>query len=274
MKKLFDQNNPIIMFLARLVDAVVLHFLWLLCCIPVVTIGPATVALYYVLMKAVRNEGTRYYRMYFTAFKENFKKALPLGLVFLLVAGLLVGAGFLYRGLSEATGSGFLYIMIYVSAALVLVWLLVFEYAFPLMARFENTVFKTITNAFFLMVGNFLWTLVMAAVFVAWYALIFLLFRFFFPLIILGYGFVALINSYILNRVFKPYVDKYMEEEEEKKRAAEEELKKRGLMTTVELEAKAERDEAIQKAGIWPPVGMAVLPEQKDTEAAETKTEE
>ena len=259
MKKLFDQDNPIIAFLARLVDATVLHFLWLLCCIPVVTIGPATVALYYVLMKAIRNEGTRYYRMFFTAFKENFKKALPLGLVFLVVAGLLVGAGFLYKGLFEAIGAGFLQIMIYVSGAFILVWLLVFEYAFPMLARFENTVFKTITNAF---------------VFVAWYALIIFLFRIFFPLIILGYGFVALVNSYILNRVFKPYVDKYMEEEEEKKKQAEEELRKRGFMTTVELEAKAERDEAIQKAGIWPPVGMAVLPEQKDTEAAETKTKE
>ena len=273
-KKLFDQDNPIIAFLARLVDAVVLHFIWLLCCIPVVTIGPATVALYYVLMKAVRNEGSRYYRMYFTAFKENFRKGMFLGLVFLAGAGLLVGAGFLYKSLYEYTGANFLYIMTYISAALVLVWLLVFQYAFPMLARFDNTVRKTVTNSFFLMVGNFGWTFVMAAVFAGFYALVIMLFQIFFPLIILGYGLIALINSYILNRIFKPYVDKYLEEEEEKKKQAEEELHRRGLMTTVELEAKAEHDEQVVKAGIWPPVGESVQLGAPAGDAAGTENKE
>ena len=257
MKKLLDPDNPVIAFLARLADAVVLHFLWLVSCIPVVTIGPATVALYYVLLKAVRNEGTRYYRMFFRAFRENFRKGMFLGLVFLVVAGLLVGAAFLYKGLFEAYGAGFLHVMVFVTAALLIVWLLIFEYAFAMLARFDNTVPKTIRNAFFLMVGNLGWTLVMAAAFVLFYVLIFYLFMYAFPLIILGYGLIALINSYILNRVFQPYVDQYQKEEEERKKKTEEELKKRGLMTTVELEAKAERDEEIQRAGIWPPVGMS-----------------
>lgn len=262
MKKLFDLDNPIIAFLARLVDAAVLHFIWLVCCIPVVTIGPATVALYYVMMKMVRNEGTRYYRMFFQAFKDNFKKGLIMGLVFLIVAGLLVGAGFMYKGLYEALEIGFMRVMMYVCAAIILVWIMVFEYAFPLIARFEITVREAIAKAFFLMVGHFGWTFVMTAVLVVFYAGIIFLFQFLFPLIILGYGLIALINSYILNRVFKPYVEKAEEEEEERKRQAEEELRARGLMTTIELEAKAERDEEIQRAGIWPPVGMVDLPEQ------------
>ena len=269
MKKLFDLDNPIIAFLARLVDATVLHFIWLVCCIPVVTIGPATVALYYVMMKMIRNEGTRYYRMFFQAFKDNFKKGLIAGLIFLVVAGLLCLAGFMYKGLYEALGIGFMHIMMYVSAALILVWIMVFEFVFPLLARFEITVREALAKAFLLMVGHFGWTFVMTAVLVAFYAGIIFLFRFLFPLIILGYGLIALINSYILNRVFKPYVERAEEEEEERKRKAEEELHARGLMTTVELEAKAERDEAIQKAGIWPPVGMADLsdhPVQGDTE--------
>ena len=255
MKKLFDPDNPIIAFLAKLVDAVVLHVFWLICCLPVVTIGPATVALYYVLLKDVRSEGSRYYRMYFRAFRENFRKGMLLGLLFLVVKALLVGVVFLYRALYQAYGMQICHVLMYVSAALILIWLLIFEYAFAMMARFENTVLKTVRNAFFLMVGNLGRTLLMAVIFVAFYALIFYLFSYIFPLIILGYGLIALINSYILNRVFQPYVDQSLAEAEERKKKTEEELKKRGLMTTVELEAKAERDEKIQQAGIWPPVG-------------------
>ena len=262
MKKLFDQDNPVIAFLARLVDATVLHFIWLVFGIPVVTIGPATVALYYVMMKMVRNEGTRYYRMFFQAFKDNFKKGLLSGLVFLVVAGLLVGAVFLYKGLYETLGAGFLLIMMYVCAAVILVWIMVFEYVFPILARFNVTVREAIAKAFFLMIGHFGWTFVMTALLAAFYAGIIFLFEFLFPLIILGYGLIALINSYILNRVFKPYVERAEEEEEERKRQAEEELRARGLMTTVELEAKAERDEQIQRAGIWPPVGMVEFTDQ------------
>lgn len=257
MKKLFDPDNPIIAFLARLADAVVLHFLWLVSCIPVVTIGPATVALYYVLLKAIRNEGTRYYRMFFRAFRDNFKKGMILGLVFLLGAGLLTGALFLYQSLYETYQMEVCHVMMFVSAAFILIWLMIFTYAFPMLARFDNTVAKTVRNAFFLMVGNIWRTLFMGLVFVIFYLSIFYLFHYLFPLIILGYGLIALINSYILARVFQPYVDQYQKEEEERKKKTEEELRKRGLMTTVELEAKAERDEEIQRAGIWPPVGMS-----------------
>ena len=69
-------------------------------------------------------------------------------------------------------------------------------------------------------------------------------------------AFILSVISKCKERMLTP--DKYLEEEEEKKKQAEEELHRRGLMTTVELEAKAEHDEQVVKAGIWPPVGESV----------------
>ena len=54
MNRLFDLENPVMVFLGRLADLVWLNILYIICCIPVFTIGAATSALYYVTMKMVK----------------------------------------------------------------------------------------------------------------------------------------------------------------------------------------------------------------------------
>ena len=56
MGKIFNINNPFWTFMGKLVDVVVLHFIWLVCSLPVVTFGASTTALYYALLKdQIRN---------------------------------------------------------------------------------------------------------------------------------------------------------------------------------------------------------------------------
>ena len=45
MKNLFNMDNPVFQTLSRIADLAVLSVICLLCCLPVVTIGPALVAL-------------------------------------------------------------------------------------------------------------------------------------------------------------------------------------------------------------------------------------
>ena len=54
-----------------------LSILWLLCCIPVITIGASTIALYYVMLKLVKDEETTVTREFFHSFKQNFLQSLP-----------------------------------------------------------------------------------------------------------------------------------------------------------------------------------------------------
>ena len=51
MSKLFDLNNPFFSFLSKVADLIILSFLWFVCCLPIVTIGPSSSALYYVMLK-------------------------------------------------------------------------------------------------------------------------------------------------------------------------------------------------------------------------------
>lgn len=216
MKKLFDMTNPFWSFVGKILDALVLHIIWLVCCLPIVTFGPATVALYYTLMKDARNEGEHYYRMFFKAFKDNFRQGIGLGLIFLAGVVLFVAAAILdYRLYAIGSGSVF-QILMYVAIGITVFWLATFGYAFPLLARFENTVPKTIRNGFFMSIRHFGWTLVMLAVFGFFYFAVIWWFEYVFILTAFGFGFIVLIDSYILNYVFKPYVEtseKYMAEE-------------------------------------------------------------
>ena len=88
-----EQQNKLkdttLRFFHDLFDLMVVNWLWVLCCIPVVTIGPATCGMYTVTLKLAREEPVNPVKDFFRGFKENFKSGLLLGL---LAAILLVAA--------------------------------------------------------------------------------------------------------------------------------------------------------------------------------------
>ena len=71
IEKLFDQNGWLFRFLCRTLDLICLNFLFILTCIPVVTVGASVCAMYSVLLKAVRNEESYIFRSYLRAFRRN-----------------------------------------------------------------------------------------------------------------------------------------------------------------------------------------------------------
>lgn len=89
MGRLFDTDNIVWRFLGRVADLVILNFLFLLCSIPIVTIGASWTALYSVTLKAVKNEESYIAKGFLEGFKENFKQSTIAWLVILLVGTVL-----------------------------------------------------------------------------------------------------------------------------------------------------------------------------------------
>ena len=58
MDRIFNMDNKFFTFMGRVADLIILNLLFLLCCIPIVTIGPAITAMYYVTMKMVSASGS------------------------------------------------------------------------------------------------------------------------------------------------------------------------------------------------------------------------
>ena len=116
----------------RVWSLIVLNVLWLVCSLPVGTMGASCAALYQVLGKLIAGEDGHVARQFFRAWGENWKKATPVWLILLAVAAL---CGFdLYMALQLAA--------------------MVMTFAFPLMARYENTWRNHLKNAMLVAVGH------------------------------------------------------------------------------------------------------------------------
>ena len=129
-------------FLRVLCDLMVLNVLWLICCIPVITVGPATSALCCVSLKLARGEPTATVRTFFEALKQNFVQALLLGLIGL--AGFAVAVVDWLFALSQQGSLRTLYFVVgvIVSAVVLAYW----AWVFALNAGFENSLRGTIKS--------------------------------------------------------------------------------------------------------------------------------
>lgn len=212
MGNLFNLDNPIWRFMGKLVDVCILTLLWFVCCIPIVTIGPATTAVYYVTLKLVRDEESYTVRSFFKSFKENFKQGVIIGLIMTFLGVFFVYDIYAYftMGSQITTIVGILFIGIF------LMYLFTLTYVYPLQAKFYNTVPRTLRNALFMSVKHVFRSLLMVAITV----IVIVGVLFFPPLFLLSFGLIAFLQSYLLVRIFDLYIPK--EENGEKNDTIEE----------------------------------------------------
>ena len=139
MGEFFNPEKGIWAWLSVLVDVCGLSILWVFLCLPLVTAGPATAALYYTVVKCVRGRDSGAFGYYLRSFRANFKTGLLAGLIVLPLALLLLAGHHIVRWYGTRLGGGayVLYVAYYFALILpagVLCWL------FPLLGRFEYTV--------------------------------------------------------------------------------------------------------------------------------------
>lgn len=149
----------------KIIDTIILSLLWLLCSIPVFTIGAASSALYYAYHKAIRQDRGHACKTFFGAFKANFKQATGIWIILLVFALLSVVTCYLLLGmLASSPIAGFLLTMGLVILCFTLVWCI---YLFPYQARFENTMINVMKNSALIAVARMQWSLLLLVVFVA-----------------------------------------------------------------------------------------------------------
>ncbi|OZG69687.1 YesL family protein [Bifidobacterium eulemuris] len=163
MGKLFDQNNPFFRIMNVLFDLIVLNVLTLLCSIPIVTAGASFTAMHSVLWRMVRREENYISRQFFEAFKRNFKQATAFWLVVLALLAIGLGDVWILSGM-DGPVRVLLEGALAITACLVLV---VGQYYFVMLSRYENSVMGHVRNAAKLAFGFFPRTLGMLVIMVA-----------------------------------------------------------------------------------------------------------
>lgn len=195
-------DNAVMRGLGKICDFIFLNVIWLVCSIPVFTIGASTTALYTVMLKLVKNEEGYIVKGFFKAFASNFKKSTILWLI-ILAAACVSGADFYVSGMMVAPLNNIFRVIFIVLGFIVLS---VFIYVFPLTARYENSVKNTLKNALLLSIAKLPYTLLMIVITAGPVILTFMTVKTMMIgimlWIVIGGALVAWVNSFILRRVF------------------------------------------------------------------------
>lgn len=198
MGKIFHYENPVWMFLGKLVDFVVLTGLWLICSVPVITIGASTKALYAVSMRLSKNEEGYIIPSFFKEMKEGFLSSTLLGLLVLAIGAFLASDLYVYWHMANKAGA-FLFAVFFI---LTVLYLLTVSYLFPMMAATGYRGKQVLMAAFVTAMKNPGWALLMILVMACVLAVgIFILA----PVLVIGIGFAAYIQCKITTLVMKHY---------------------------------------------------------------------
>lgn len=84
-----EKKNPLFSFLNLLGQLILLSILWTVCCLPTITVGASTVALYYTVVKVLRRNQDSLFAAFFREFRNNFLQSLNINMVFLCYFGIL-----------------------------------------------------------------------------------------------------------------------------------------------------------------------------------------
>lgn len=199
--KFFSYESKFSQLLLKLCYACYLNLLWFVCSLPIVTIGASTTALYYSCLKIVRDEDSHVGATFFRAFRENFRQATVLWLILLGVGLFLAGDGYILYHLRQSTEGTMAVVWTLILAlviALAVMYVIVLEHVFPLLASVSNTNAAMLKNAF-LIGTHYLFATIL--VFAVHFAMFFVVVAWFTPLIVFGEGLCALVSAWLLNNI-------------------------------------------------------------------------
>lgn len=221
--KILDIDGPLITFLSKMADMMWLTILTLICCIPIVTIGASLTALNYVALRMARNEDGYVTRSFFKAFKENFKQATAIWLIFIAVFAFLF-VDYRIITTTEVEVNMLVQLLLF---TITIFSVFTFTMVWPVLAKFENTIRRTIMNAFAISAAQFFKTLLIIFI----YAVPFLLWFFVQPYIpnIMPILFVfclsvpAYLSAKIYDKFFRAVEKKILEQQAKEREGREDE---------------------------------------------------
>ena len=157
MNSLFNADNPFWEGMGRLFDLFLLNLMWVIHCLPVFTIGPATTAFYYAVINLISKEEHSVTKDFQKSFRLNFRQGIRLG-VPLTATGIFLLADIV---MSFRAGTGIYTFFMVFFAIIFMVYCFTVMYVFPLLAKFDRSGRELLILAFTLSIRHLGRTLLM-----------------------------------------------------------------------------------------------------------------
>ena len=202
--KPFQYEHPVMQAITKVVMMLWLNVLWIIGCLPVITIGASCGGYYFATEKYICHDHGYAAGQFWRGFKSCFKQNTLLGLAVLAVEAVLFSSVYLYRQMGErgyAVGAFGVVIMILMA----LLALYAF-YLFCYLARFESPMKNALENVLILFFRHLGSTILLTGVLVLTLFLVYIS-----PVLVF---FIPALGMFAVNRILEPVFRRYMSPEQ------------------------------------------------------------
>lgn len=167
MNRLLNPENRVFTAIGIAGDHLILSLTWLVCSLPVFTVGAATAAMCQMSLKIMERQECRLLRDYFAAFRQHFALATKLWLAYLAVGLVLAADIYICLGVMSA-GLSWAGIVLGAFLALALVYAISVSWVFPYIVRVECKFLQAVKYSLVAGISRLGYSLLMLAVPVLW----------------------------------------------------------------------------------------------------------
>lgn len=205
LKAALDTDNVLMRFSEKVLDIVTANLLFVVSCLPIVTIGVAKISLYQTMFEIKKSRRVPVFKIYIRAFKQNLRLGLQLGLLELGI--VLISLLDLYLFWGQA---GLAFQVLKAICLGILIFLtLVMLASYPIAARYELTWKEVLQKGLLLVSFNFPWFFLMLAIL---FLIVMVLYVSGFTLVLggsafllFGFGFLAFWQTGLMEKLFAKY---------------------------------------------------------------------
>ena len=200
MNNFYNTDNFFWRWFGKLADVMVLSILWLLCCLPVVTIAPSCIALYDAIARCIHGPDEHPYKRFFRTFKAELLRGIGITVLWAAIGFvLMLGYSFLYQ-MGETSKFAAIYSIVYLASMLIplgiVAWLI------PIESRFSHSFLSLHKTAATFSIVHLPTTAVLLGLLIV--AVILLMF---FPVLaIVLPGILVTVQCWFVEKVFKKYI--------------------------------------------------------------------
>lgn len=203
MRDFFNTDNKVMKALSKLFDIGYLSIVFILFCIPVVTMGAALTALYYTTVKVIRRDRGYVFQEFWRSFKLNFFAATKMWVIELvIIVIMLFNITTVMEGTTQTSG--------YMLGAYIVMSIIVYAvscYAYPVLSRFVMKNTQIVRLSLYLAARHIYFTIPLIVISAAAIIAVFLLIPYMPIVPILVPGLASLLYSYIMEIVLKKYMN-------------------------------------------------------------------
>lgn len=204
--QIFSMDSVFYRFISKIGNLMILNFLFIICSLPIFTIGASITAMYAVLFQMIRNEEGYIAKKFFLTFRDNLKQSTAIWIIMLLFGGLF----YCDILISDRLGGMVEYFFKIIFLVIGIIYISVLSYIFAIQSRFQNKIMNMFKNSFWMAMGYLPFTISILVIKLLPIYILYIVpnsIAYIIPIAItIGFSGIYYCCAFILNHIFKNYI--------------------------------------------------------------------